>query len=134
MTSHRLTRGKVTVELVSLNEGYNGDYDPEDPDDVSLWRFDVYYDGEPVDGCSYCTQVPLTASKAEVSAVLRTIMEAVYDKIVNDESASGICARLSWLDGSGEPVGKAIRVFKPVKRASRKPKRNSRRSKRTSRR
>ena len=36
-----ITRGVVKIEWVNLGEGYDGDYDPENPDDVNLLRFDV---------------------------------------------------------------------------------------------
>jgi len=32
----------VRVELEWIGEGYEGDYDPEDPEDVPLLRFTVY--------------------------------------------------------------------------------------------
>lgn len=34
-------RGPVQVAWVCLGEGYNGDYDPRDPEDELLLRFDV---------------------------------------------------------------------------------------------
>lgn len=55
--------GGVKVEWVDCVEGNDGDYDPNDPDDVPLLRFDVstWADGgweEPAD-YSYCTRMPL---------------------------------------------------------------------------
>ena len=34
-------RGDRKVEWVDIGEGWNGDYDPDDPDDTALLRFDV---------------------------------------------------------------------------------------------
>jgi hypothetical protein len=44
-----LTRGDVCVSWVELGEGYNGDYDEEDPEDVELLRFDVLVRGPLID-------------------------------------------------------------------------------------
>ena len=43
-----LIKGNRKVDLWQAGEGWNGDYDPDDPNDVELWRFDVQ---ELVDGC-----------------------------------------------------------------------------------
>jgi len=72
-----LDNGEVLIEWSRLGEGWNGDYDPYDPEDVELLRFDVsvsvrhpkvdeftegyIHDGEwvAVPDASYCTQVPV---------------------------------------------------------------------------
>ena len=131
-----IQRGPVRVSMIDLGEGYNGDYDPDDPDDAPLWRFDVYVkDGgswEPLDDCSYCTRLPTTAPKAQVEAVLRTILEAVYEPVSRGDGAKHLCSRLSWLDGSGDDIGGGIKVYRPAK--SIRGSKRAKQSKRTSRR
>lgn len=63
-----VTRGRYRVELVHIGEGYNGDYDPEEPGDQRLIRIDAYEASdehpdvfEPIDKGSYCTVIPITA-------------------------------------------------------------------------
>ena len=36
-----LIRGGRKVEWIDIGEGWSGDYDPDDPDDIALLRFDV---------------------------------------------------------------------------------------------
>ena len=70
-----LVRGDVRVSFVYCEEGYGGDYNPEDPDDDPLLRMDVavreemnypHTDGpngdgwENVSSSSYCTGMPHT--------------------------------------------------------------------------
>lgn len=85
----------IRVEWVELGEGLSGDYDPCDPDDVELLRFDVYqqasaeelaegYDSgfvDPATGitwvdpgdASYCTLVPVSATPEQRLALLRLL-------------------------------------------------------------
>lgn len=50
----------VTYEFVELGEGYCGEYDPNDPDDVELLRLDAIEDGEEIE--SLCTALPVATS------------------------------------------------------------------------
>lgn len=80
----------VRVEFVELGEGYNGEYDESDPQDVELLRFDVHvhqsvpgarYDEDCHEGNltgwyyvdSYCTNIPVTATSAQRTAMLALI-------------------------------------------------------------
>jgi hypothetical protein len=89
--------GLVAVEFVDLGEGYNGDYDPEDPEDTKLLRFDAYIKRTPSttfneengledndqddykggwamrENSSFCTQVPADTPKETLRAVARGI-------------------------------------------------------------
>lgn len=53
---------KIRVDWYDAGEGLSGDYNPEDPDDIHLLRFDVYKkvgeDWEEVEDASYCTRMP----------------------------------------------------------------------------
>lgn len=101
-----IIRGNVRIDWVNLHEGFDGDYDPENPDDVNLLRFDVYrHDGadwvEVEDG-SYCTQIPANANHATLRRVLRSFMDYIYDDVVSVGKAKRKCEQLSWtsLDGN----------------------------------
>lgn len=71
---------KVRVDWVSLLEGYNGDYDPNDKEDEALLRFDVYKweDGDwaAVEDASYCTCMPVNCGTEPAEIALRRIHAA----------------------------------------------------------
>lgn len=81
----------IKVSLVNLDEGLSGDYDENDPDDVNLLRFDVYYrnpeegldDWEPVDDASYCTNVEANSTKEHLEKVVRTLFKRYRDEYRN---------------------------------------------------
>lgn len=62
---------EIAVEFVSLGEGYNGEYDPDDPMDEKLVRFEFHrkqrdWEGgewKPVLDSSYCSEVTDDDSK-----------------------------------------------------------------------
>lgn len=96
-----LIRGIVKVELESIGEGYNGDYDPDDPEDQPLLRFTVLklVDGEweQIDDASYCTELPESTPNDLQGLVLTFIMDEVYDAVVGGASIKKRCELLSWL-------------------------------------
>jgi hypothetical protein len=104
-----LTRGDVMVQLEYIGEGYVGEYDPSDPNDVPLLRFYVRKrvddpndpDGwEDVDDASYCTLLPSTISDEVRQACLTYIMDRVYEPLMSGGSIKHICAELSWIEPS----------------------------------
>lgn len=96
-----LIDGDVRVAWSELGEGYNGFYDPEDPEDKELLRFDVYrWDGidwEPVDDASYCTAVPVDTPAERQTELLRVIMDEVKDDVLAGISIKKKCEYLSWI-------------------------------------
>ena len=92
-------RGDRKVEWVDTGEGFFGDYDPSDPDDVALLRFDVLYLDEDscvweyMDDASYCTQMPADSSEDILRRGAEIIMNATYGK----SSIKKICEELSWI-------------------------------------
>jgi hypothetical protein len=92
---------EVMVEWSDLGEGWDGDYNPEDPDDTSLLRFDVSVkrDGEweAVDSASYCTQVPVATPEDVKAKGLEMIMDEVIDALAEDNSIRKACERMSWI-------------------------------------
>lgn len=96
----RLEYDRVAVEWVYLDEGWSGDYDPSDPEDTPLLRFDVYVrdeNGEWADpgGASYCTRMPVTAAHR---TLLRALVAIAFE--ANDNIDSGFkraMERMSWI-------------------------------------
>lgn len=103
---------KLRVDWYNAGEGVNGDYDPEDPEDVNLLRFDVYAKTDDpswehtdgwmeVDDASYCTQVPADTDPKELERLLKVIFdrynEVIDDYINNGASVKGLGEELSWI-------------------------------------
>jgi len=103
-----IIRGDRKVEWVDLGEGWDGDYDPSNPEDVALLRFDVLqlvdvFDNpnadpveerwEPIDDASYCTQMPADSSDDILRRAAAIIMDATYGK----SNIKKICEELSWI-------------------------------------
>lgn len=55
-------------------EGNEGDYDPEDPKDQPLLRFDVSYKGEAVEDGSYCTRLKATDTRSLLTKAAECIL------------------------------------------------------------
>lgn len=98
----RIKEGSIEVEWVALGEGWDGDYNPDDPEDTELLRFDVYKDGEMVEDASYCTQVPADTPEPEQRRLLKIIMDEVRSPLEGDNSIKKLCERLSWIDPNWE--------------------------------
>ena len=102
-----LIRGDRKVEWVDIGEGWNGNYDPDDPDDTALLRFDVLeltniqglfsdspvMEWEVLDDASYCTQMPADSSDDILRQAAEIIMNATYGK----KNIKKICEELSWI-------------------------------------
>jgi hypothetical protein len=96
-----LIKDRVKVEWSELGEGLCGDYNPDDPDDIELLRFDVSElingEWEMVDDASYCTQMPVSTTPKQRQDSLKWIMSEVYDGIMGGYSIKKICEFLSWI-------------------------------------
>jgi len=97
----KLIKDNVMVEWAELGEGIDGDYNPDDPEDIELLRFDVsrLVDGEwqPIDDASYCTQVPVSATPEQRAKGLQWIMDEVYEGVSQGYSIKKLCEQLSWI-------------------------------------
>jgi hypothetical protein len=102
----RLTRNDVTVEWESIGEGFNGDYDPEDPDDQPLLRFYVSRRSvspsglvawDEVEDASYCTQVPEATPAPVLAKLLEQLMDEFYEPVTQGRSVKKLGERLSWI-------------------------------------
>lgn len=68
----------LRVDWYNAGEGICGDFDPDNPDDINLLRFDVYVkDGDEwveVEDASYCTNMPADSMK------LQAALEAIFKR------------------------------------------------------
>ena len=98
-----LIKDNVKVCWVNIGEGYNGDYDENDPEDENLLRYDVYVldegNWEAVDDASYCTYVSADTDNDELMTLLHVLMEEFYDVLHYDIYASvkKLGERMSWI-------------------------------------
>lgn len=91
----------IKAEWVELGEGLSGEYNPENPDDVELLRFDIFVlEGEkwvaPQDA-SYCTRVPVSTPAEQRHKLLKIIAEKAYQATQNPMSLKRTLEGLSWL-------------------------------------
>lgn len=91
----------VAVEWEDIGEGWNGEYNPDDPKDTPLLRFYVQKNNgglwEDVEGASYCTQMPADTNDQILVRALGSIIQEIYDAVVDNSSIKKACERLSWL-------------------------------------
>jgi len=112
---NQLIRDNVMVEWSELGEAIDGDYNPDDPEDIELLRFDVsrLVDGEweAIDDASYCTQVPVSATPEQRADGLEWIMDDVFEGASQGYSIKKICERLSWISLESIKSGKIDRSW-----------------------
>lgn len=101
-----LIKGNLKVSWIKLGEGYNGDYNPEDPEDKELLRFDVERreskekDWELVDDASYCTNFPVESTLEEKIFGLLIVFKS-YEDAIEDypyTSIKKLGEDLSWIN------------------------------------
>ena len=109
---------ELTVEWEHIGEGLQGDFDPDDPHDEPLLRFDVTiteeaaerYEvfGEPgmegwfvPDSTSYCTQVSADLPGEKQLLLLAEIAAIFYNAMVGSGSLKKTGERLSWTSELG---------------------------------
>tara|TARA_Y100000310_G_C20578932_1_gene761966 strand:+ start:833 stop:1198 length:366 start_codon:yes stop_codon:yes gene_type:complete len=94
--------GLFRVELESIGEGYNGDFDPSDPDDVELLRFSVDQretlddDWTGVENSSYCTELPVDIDDTIAEKALTHIINVAGDAL-REGTHKRLCGELSWI-------------------------------------
>ena len=104
----------IKVEFVNIGEGYNGDYDPEDPEDAELLRFDVYIQRDcpddeldedddgwmEVDDSSYCTLIKADTDKEKIKEAIDVIFDEYRNcatHIREGGSVKKLGESLSWI-------------------------------------
>jgi len=78
-----LSSGGKKVVWEWIGEGWNGDFNPEDSDDVPLLRFSCYHflngDWQQMDDASYCTRMPISSNRFHLVKAAMIILEAIED-------------------------------------------------------
>lgn len=93
----------IRVDWYDAGEGFCGDYNPEDPEDVHLLRFDVYRkegdDWLEVEDASYCTRMPYASDQELLVYSLYIIFKRYYDVLKDDpyRSVKKLGEELSWI-------------------------------------
>ena len=104
-----LERGDLRIEWEYIGEGYNGEWDEDDPEDEALLRFTVYTKPTPhfsdasyynvweqLDDGSYCTLMSYDTPYAILERALELIYEQIEGTIYNHNYKRTL-ERLSWL-------------------------------------
>jgi len=94
-----LTLGNYKAQWSDIGEGMDGDYNPDNPDDVALLRFDTYemVDGkwESIDDGSYCTAMPVGADESILKAGLEYLLRELSD--LGGRSPKKMLEGASWM-------------------------------------
>lgn len=110
--------GNIKVVLGWIGEGKSGDFDPNDPTDIPLLRFDIYThhslnypfsenNGKkwhPVNDASYCTCL-IADNKQVAKDASKTIMKMVKGPILSNLPIKKVCEELSRLS-TADFIGK----------------------------
>jgi hypothetical protein len=97
------TRKNVRVEISwECPEGKMGDYDPTNPDDEPLLRFDVLRkekgsNWKACDDASYCTNLRAYEYRGLLQQAAEIILNEVFERASAGESIKKICERLSHI-------------------------------------
>ena len=105
--SDTIQKGNIKVEWVELGEGLCGDYNPDDPDDIELLRFDVSYQNDKgewleIPDSSYCTMMPVKAPDEIRQKALQVIFNEYYHALSghyheHSPSVKHLGEWLSWI-------------------------------------
>ena len=93
----------IRVEWYNDGEGWCGDYNPEDPEDQNLLRFDVSIkrDGkwQEVEDASYCTRMPADTYPDILKAALRMLLKEYTEALRSNPECSvkKLGEAMSWI-------------------------------------
>ncbi len=81
-----LVEGQLAVRWVQLGEGGSGDWDPDDPEDEELLRFDSLWRNpngawEDLECGSYCTRTPVNTPPGVRRQLLHKLMDFLRDAV-----------------------------------------------------
>lgn len=93
----------VKVEWVNCDEGFCGDYNPNDPNDLNLLRFEVSINRAgtwiAVEDASYCTLMPADTPKPILMRALQFLLRE-YSNVLDadpEQSVKKLGENLSWI-------------------------------------
>jgi hypothetical protein len=108
----------VQVTLEWIGEGFSGDYDPDDPDDLPLLRYSVYRryrdneeypegifdldaleDGEwmACNNASYCTQLKVTDDRTMLLEAANRLVAHISQGVIDKARQKRLYEYLSWI-------------------------------------
>lgn len=104
IVEYATSQNRYRLEWVYLGEGYDLDYDPDDPSDEPLLRFDVYvwnkdagdWDGH-IDDASYCTMNNVKTSADDLIMMGHSILMDFADAWDAGSSGKRTLERWSWV-------------------------------------
>lgn len=101
----------VDFVFVELGEGYEGEYDPTDPEDVEFLRLDYMQDGEEVE--SLCTNLPVSLTAEERERALDMVRAFAARPRVGPRTVVEVFswADPSWLDPSVGVPANVLELF-----------------------
>lgn len=79
-----------------IGEGYNGEYNPKDPNDRPLLRCDIYKKDnldETIEDGSFCTNI---IGITDVSPLIETMLDHLEELLANGSSLSKPMGLYSW--------------------------------------
>lgn len=85
------------------DEGYEGYYQSEDPDDVPLLRFDIAtWNNEDkqwvcLEDASYCTLMPIDTPRGILMLGLKALMSEFYSSALEGSVNRRLCEQYSWM-------------------------------------
>lgn len=92
----------VRIDLKWMGDGRTGDFNPENPNDVALLRFIVYYREmehrgawEQVSFATFRTNLPATTPRGILAQAIKRIYDEVAGEVVKGNSVKHICENLS---------------------------------------
>lgn len=95
----KLDREVCRVELINCGDGLRGDYNPDDPGDVALFRLSISrYNGMVWEAVgNTCTQLPVNSDFETQEKALRLIMSQVHSPVKRGQDITEILQDLSWI-------------------------------------
>lgn len=96
---YSFTKGAIKVTLTYIDEGYNGDYDPSDPEDAPLYRVDVTRRGVDYDhdGGSNCTYIVAGRADVNYRDIVRRLAAYAHAQAKDGATLRNIAAGISWM-------------------------------------
>lgn len=102
-TELELIKDNVKVCWWYADEGNDGYYQADDPDDVPLLRFDIAtWDAEEnwwvcLEDASYCTLMPIDTPKEILMRGLEKLMSVFYEDTLKGHVSKRMCEHYSWM-------------------------------------
>jgi hypothetical protein len=109
------TKGDLAIQFEDIGEGLNGDYNPDDPNDMALLRFDAsalgeikerHGDGDCEDqeggwryleDSSYCTLLSTTLNDDERRKAADLIIDFALPRLKDGRSPKHVFGECSWI-------------------------------------